>query len=148
MLSRVPQEVQRLVRFGGVGASGLVVGLTVLNLGMLISGRFMLANFAAFIVAVTWNFSLNRRFTFEPTGRWIGRQWAEFVLGSLGGAVVNWSISVSLYTSVDFFRDHYNAAALLGVAASAGGNFLWSRWVVFREEDEAGVEGGIVHEAA
>jgi putative flippase GtrA len=107
------------------------VGLGVINLVMIGSDMFALANVLAFFVAVTWNFFLNRRYTFIPTNKALWRQWFEFVVACLGGALLNWTVSMGLYYGLTFFTYHYNYAALLGVAVAAAMNFLSSKFYVF-----------------
>jgi putative flippase GtrA len=81
-----PQRLQRnakqFVKFGLVGMSGVLVNLVVFNLTMrlwaLLSGHEggdlplrveYLANGLGFLVAVLSNYALNRRWTFQSTGR-------------------------------------------------------------------------------
>lgn len=122
----------QLIRFGFVGATGLVIGLAVLNASMLVVRAFLLANMIAFVFAASWNFLLNRFVTFPPTDRPIWRQWLEYLMASLSTACLNWVVAVTLYHQLAFFHTHYNAAALVGTAVAAGANFLLARIVVFR----------------
>ena len=124
---------RQLITFGGIGLSGVAVGLGTLNLCMILWRNFPVANMIAFLVAVTWNFFLNRRFTFKPVDKPLFRQWLEFAIACLGGTVVNWIVSMSLYYNVSFFNAHYNFAALAGVAAGCLFNFTSSRLYVFKD---------------
>lgn len=121
----------QLLRFGLVGGSGTLVGLAAVNGVMLASGSFLLANGLAFFAAVTWNYMLNRRLTFERSDRPLLGQWASFAAGSAAGAMVNWMVALPLYYSHPFFEHHYNLAVLIGVAAGAACNFLWARCIAF-----------------
>jgi putative flippase GtrA len=119
------------VRFGAVGASGCAVGLAVLNVVMLTVGYFLLAKLCSFLCAVSWNFTLDRKWTFESDGDW-RRQFIGFVTASSGAAFINWIVSCSLYFGTDFFNTYYNLAALSGVAVAGGFNFLSCKTLVFR----------------
>ncbi len=127
-----PRLINQFIRFGLVGLSGMAVGLGVLNLSMVIYENFILANLVAFLAAVTWNFFLNRRFTFQSREITIFRQWCRFVLACLTGAAANWAVSMTLYYSVGYFRSHFNQAALIGVATGFIANFFLSKRFVFQ----------------
>lgn len=124
---------KQFIKFGLVGLSGIVVGLSIINLFMLLWHNFPLANIIAFFVAVTWNFILNRKFTFEKVEKPFPRQWGEFVISCLYGTIVNWMISMGLYYSLPFFYKHYNLAAIIGVSVGAFFNFMASKMYVFRK---------------
>lgn len=131
-----PRPVLRqFVMFCLVGLSGVGAGLGVLNLCMAVYPCFPAANVAAFLVAATWNFLLNRRFTFGPTDKPFLRQWFQFLIASGGGAVLNWTVSMGLYYGLTFFRRHFNYAALLGITTACAANFLLSRSYVFRNTE-------------
>ena len=129
---------RQFASFALVGLSGVLVGLGVLNLCMLVAASFPLANGVAFLVAVTWNFWLNRRFTFDPTDKPLPQQWLRFVAVCAGGAVVNWAVSLGLYYGVAFFQQHYNCAALMGVAVASLFNFIAARSCVFNPHSITG----------
>lgn len=131
MASRM-KWVRQFVIFGLVGATGMGVALGTLNLCMMMWESFLFANVIAFFVAGTWNFFLNRRWTFDATGKPIVRQWGEFLTACLSGTAVNWTASMGLYYSFPFFAAHYNAAAIIGVIVGYVANFILSRNYVFR----------------
>jgi dolichol-phosphate mannosyltransferase len=118
--------------FGAVGASGMVVDLTVLTVLMLWL-EFEWARAVAILVAMTWNFFLNRHFTFDGahTGP-ILKQYALFCLSCGLGAVVNWSVSSYLWNSWEKVVRHPAIAAVCGIAAGVTLNYLLSAAIVFR----------------
>lgn len=126
------RTVRQFALFALVGTSGMVVGLGVLNLCMAIWPCFPVANVAAFLIAVTWNFILNQRYTFPHIDKPMHRQWFEFVIACLGGTAVNWTVAMGLYYGLEWFRDHFNCAALAGVVSACAVNFFTSKFYVFR----------------
>jgi putative flippase GtrA len=80
----------QLTRFAVVGASGYAVNLAVFALAFSVAGLdHRIAATAAFLVAVTNNFTWNRIWTFRrPDGR-ISRQAARFLTVSLAGFALN-----------------------------------------------------------
>jgi len=115
-----------------VGASGMVVDLLTfaLLLPWLATG---VARGGAIWVAMTWNFVLNRNLTFSyARHRAVLRQYVSFCGSCLLGAVVNWSVSVGLCASAQYFATRQLGAALLGVLAGTAFNYLLCRYFVFR----------------
>ena len=127
------ETAARMLRFGLVGATGLAVDVGVyLALGQL-GADHRAARFIAFWPAATWNWRLNRGWTFAgrpPRPR--ARQWASFVAASLLGLAVNVGSYVALTGLVEALDRHRIVALLLGVAAGAGVNYAAATYWVYR----------------
>lgn len=123
--------LSQFIRFAAVGLSGLGVGLGAINLAMMAVHSFPAANVVAFLLAGSWNFALNRRFTFAHTNKTLWRQWAQFMASCALGSLLNWAVSMGLYYGLEVFQRHYNLAAVLGVAAGCLANFLTCKRYVF-----------------
>jgi dolichol-phosphate mannosyltransferase len=138
----------RLVQFCMVGASGMVVDLTFYALFQALFGGFAAAGSAgeakavswhlaaaralAIFIALVWNFTLNRRFTFNDSRSGsIARQFLTYALGNALGIAVSMALSLLLPMYVGFFARHKLAAAVVGIVAATGISFSMSRWVVF-----------------
>ena len=120
-------------QFALVGLSGMVIDLTVyaMLMGWL---SIETARGLAIWIAMTWNFFLNRNFTFSYARRSsLLRQYIGFCGSCLVGAVANWSTSVLLCTLNSFFAENKIWAAIAGVAAGTIFNFMLCRLVVFRD---------------
>ncbi|WP_299964565.1 glycosyltransferase family 2 protein [uncultured Roseobacter sp.] len=124
-----------LLQFLFVGASGVVVNLAVLSLLVLVGLPEWFCLAAGIGVSLCTNFLLNRRFTFSYARREpVLRQFLGFVSASLLGLVVNYAVALSLRMNV--LEDGPFAlqlAALAGIAAGMGFNFLGARYLVFRK---------------
>ena len=118
--------------FGLVGATGLVVDVACyLGLQWLGAGH-RTARFLSFWVAATWNWWLNRNFTFrERLRRPKARQWAEFSANSLLGFGLSFGCYVGLTAGFEFFDDRRLLALVCGVAVAGGTNFLIASRYVF-----------------
>ena len=146
----------RLVQFCIVGASGMAVDLTSYVLFQMIFARFWpypvtqasnqfswhlaTARALAILVALVWNFTLNRRLTFNDSRSGsIPRQFATYALGNALGIAVSMTLSLWLPMRVGFFAQHKLAAAVVGIIIATGISFSMSRWVVFirRPEERA-----------
>ena len=127
-----------LLLFLAVGLAGM--GVDLASYAVLLAWLpLAAARGAAIWTAMTFNFWLNRRFTFSAARREPAlRQYAAFCLSCLCGAGVNWGLSVGLCRLNSAFDGHRLAAAMLGAVGGAGFNFLLSRSFVFRARTRVG----------
>ena len=125
------QITWQLMRFGLVNLSGAGIALGILNIFMFLWSNFAVANIVIFVIVVTWNFILHRRFTFSTNGPFI-HQWFKYFFVSLGASALSWIISIGLYYSFSFFNKHFNYAALMGVGFTCIANFFYTRSYVFQ----------------
>lgn len=123
----------RVSSFGAVGASGFAFDL-LFYLGLQALGlEHRLARFLSFWPAVSWNWWLNRRITFDDRPRQPpGRQWVRFGIASLIGLGVNVGSYLALTRYVEFFAHRPLFAFLFGIVLGGGINFLVSTRYVYR----------------
>ncbi len=148
----------RLAQFCLVGASGMVVDLSFYALlqwllsftalatrkSALFGGTWHLAIAAAIAIAIAlvWNFTLNRRLTFnDATKGSLPRQFMTYVLSNALAIALSFSVRLYLPSRVDFFARHRLAAAVVGIVAATGISFTMARWLVFARRTDAGVAG-------
>ncbi len=138
----------RLIQFCVVGASGMVIDLSLYALFQLVFSRTWLAGVTvpvfgqslslaaagalAIALALVWNFALNRRLTFNdaPRGSLV-RQFMTYALSNTLGIALSFSMRLILPKYFEFFHHHRLAAAVVGIVAATGISFSMSRWVVF-----------------
>ncbi|MFV0359645.1 glycosyltransferase [Tropicimonas sp.] len=128
-------QIMYLLQFLVVGASGMVVNLSVLSLLKWMGLPNAVSLAGGIGVSVVTNFLLNRRFTFSyardrnPWG-----QFAGFLAASLMGIVVNYAVALYLDRNVLPETPYsLHVAALAGIACGTVFNFLGSRYMVFRK---------------
>jgi dolichol-phosphate mannosyltransferase len=142
-------NLSRLLQFCAVGGSGMVVDLSCygafqpLLAGIpalarhvvpptQVSVALALARALAIAVALVWNFSLNRRLTFNYARHGSrARQFVTYVLGNALSIALSLALSLGLPRKVPFFNEHKILAAVVGIVAATGLSFSMSRWVVF-----------------
>lgn len=146
--------MSRLVQFCVVGASGMMVDLSLYALFQWLfshlwvlpragvpSGFSMplaVAGALSIFVALVWNFTLNRRLTFNDSrGGSILRQFVTYALGNALGIAVSLFLRLYLPGHFRFFAQHRLAAAVVGIVVATGISFSMSRWVVFRRRGDA-----------
>jgi dolichol-phosphate mannosyltransferase len=120
-----------LAQFLVVGASGLVINLSVLTLLLRWGSDEKPAVAAAISMSMVWNFAWNRRFSFSyARDRSVVRQFFAFIAACAVGAIVNYLTTMQLWHGL-----HYKQlAAVIGVLAGTLFNFGASRFVVFRSK--------------
>jgi len=145
--------LSRLVQFCLVGASGMVLDLSLYALlqalfvklgfgtpaGAEHGGTWSLAVAGSLSIwaALTWNFLLNRRLTFNDSRAGsILRQYFTYALGNALGIAVSLFIRLYLPGRFVFFSQHRLAAAVVGIVAATAISFSMSRWVVFIHQPE------------
>ncbi len=126
--------LRQFLRFGLIGTAGVFVDGAALygamhGLGLdHYSGRLL-----SWLVAATFTWSMNRRFTFEDK-RPALVQWLKFLAANAVGGLVNYGV----YCLLVYFSPVVAAYPILGVGAgSLAGlafNFSASKWLVFRKE--------------
>jgi dolichol-phosphate mannosyltransferase len=119
----------QLAQFLVVGVSGLLVNLAVLTVALALNVWTEAAVVLAIFVSMVWNFLLNRRFSFSSSrGDSMFRQFLGFVSACSFGAIVNYWVTIFSMQWIPMPQ----LAAVVGVAAGTGFNFVASRYWVFR----------------
>lgn len=143
----------RLLKFAGVGMSGVVVNLVIFTvafhvlLASVLSGDllFITANAAGFVVSVFTNFLLNDWWTWGDRQKGTLRHWWHrlvkyYVTASSAGAIqilTAWLSLTVLWASLDLSISGYELAPTLGVLTGIGCgmaiNFAASHLWAFRD---------------
>lgn len=116
-----PQRAVRFAEYLAVGASGAVidVALTASTIGIT---HYVLANALGFFVANSWNFTLNRRFTFGAEGS-ISRQYPAY----LAWHVATFGVRAAVLTGlIEFAGAPVLVASIAGIGAATIANFTGS----------------------
>ena len=124
-----------LAQFLVVGASGVVVNLTVLTILQWMGLPEALCLAGGIAVSVVSNFLLNRRFTFSyARDGHMGKQFLGFLGASAVGAGVSFVVSLFLRTQLlEGVSYGLHLAALGGIASGMIFNYLGNRFLVFRK---------------
>jgi putative flippase GtrA len=124
--------LRQFLRFGTVGVGGFIVDTgTVYSLRAWVG--LYLAGAVAYVTAATFNWGVNRVWTFRGRGSGSAhRQWALFLAANALGFVLNRGTYFILITVSVFCYAHPVVAIAAGVAMGMFLNFHLSRTVVFR----------------
>jgi putative flippase GtrA len=118
-------------RFAVVGALGFVVDSGVLYAGLALGLTLYSGRIASYLAAASFNWYLNRRFTFASTDRQLLREWARYLLANAVGGGVNLATYVALVTTVPAVARMPVLAVAAGSIAGLIFNFALSWAVVF-----------------
>ena len=123
----------QLSQFLVVGALGTLVNLAALTALVDVGLAIRWAVGLAIWVAMTFNFVLNRRFSFSFArhGSW-ALQYVRFVGASSFGALINYALTLLVLRHVPAMPPQL--AALIGIAVGTAFNFVATRYLVFRAE--------------
>lgn len=147
--------LSRLIQFCVVGASGMVVDLSLYAILLWLfaslgfgsageaaegaHGAMFVAGCLSIGAAMTWNFALNRRLTFNDTRHGsIVRQYLTYAVGNALGIAVSLTLRLYLPSRFEVFARHRLAAAVVGIVVATGISFSMSRWIVFRRKPTPG----------
>lgn len=129
------EMVVSFIKFGMVGASGFIVDISIFTgLHNVLDMGASLARGIAYWIAATWNWFLNRSFTFSSADKAAhGLQWSKYLLMCLVSFVPNWGTFTVLTSSFEFFERYEQLALVAGVAAGMVFNFIGARFVIFKQ---------------
>jgi dolichol-phosphate mannosyltransferase len=115
------------VRFGIVGALGYVLAMAVYAAQIALGVSAYAAVPAAFVLNGLFNFTLNKLWTFPPSGRALGAELVRFWVVGAGSLVVNYCALYVLHDVAGIAPVPAQAAAIVA-ATPVGflGNKLWS----------------------
>ncbi|MDP2721644.1 MAG: GtrA family protein [Bacteroidales bacterium] len=124
-----PELVQKFIKFGVVGFSGLFVdfGITFLTKEKLRIPKY-LANAIGFISAATSNYFLNRVWTFESRNPEMMMEYSQFILIALIGLGVN---TLILWFLVTKFKMNFYVAKVFAIAVVTVWNFFANLFITF-----------------
>ena len=122
----------QFLRFGAVGVIGFGIDTATVYA---LRGRLGLygAGMAAYFVAASANWALNRTWTFRGRGKGPAhREWALFLAANLGGLVLNRGTYAVLIATSGLCVHYPVLAVAAGAVAGMFANFAASRQLVFR----------------
>jgi putative flippase GtrA len=136
-LAERPRELARFLKFATVGAIGMVVDLTVLNVMHKVFGLpLLVSNSISFTTAVISNFTWNRLWTFpESRQRPIVPQMGQFTLVNVVGLGLN---NLVLWAVFQFIKHliidpwNYNLAKVTAIGVVLFWNYFINRLWTYR----------------
>ena len=128
------------MKFGSVGAIGSITNLSVFTALTFLDVNYNIASILAFLVAVTQNYTLNKKWTFKDHNSKTRKKFIKYFILNFASFLVN--LLVLNIVVLNFGNDHLTKiiAQALGIGVAMGFNFLGSYLVIFAkskdDEDE------------
>ena len=132
MKRRENNITNRLLKFGSVGALGAVTNLAIYSTLIFIDVNYNLAAVAAFAVAVTQNFLLNKRWTFKDHDVTVKYRFAKYFVLNFLSFLLNLAILNLVIYLFGTEKMIQIAAQILGIMGAMLTNFAGSHIVVFK----------------
>ena len=122
--------VHKFIKFGVVGASGVIVDFSFTYLGKeIIKIQKYIANAIGFTIAASTNYLLNRIWTFHSQNPEIGIEYSKFLLISLIGLGINTFI---LWTLVSKMKWNFYVSKLFAIGVVTLWNFAFNMMFTFK----------------
>ena len=122
--------VRQFVKFSLVGLSNTIIDFgTYLLFTRIVGWHFVFANVMAFLLAASWSFVWNRRWTFRSSDPRVQHQYVKFLVVSAVGLVLTTAI---LYVLVEYAGMADILAKVIAVSAVLIWNFFINRFWTFR----------------
>ncbi len=122
--------VHRFIKFGVVGASGVIVDFGFTYLGKeIFKIQKYIANAIGFTIAASTNYILNRIWTFHSQNPEIGIEYSKFLLISLIGLGINTFI---LWTLVSKMKWNFYVSKLFAIGVVTLWNFFFNMMFTFK----------------
>ena len=129
MRSRLSPTLQRFARYAIVGVSTLCLDLGMLYAAVSIIGiPYYLATPCSFLIAVSCNYLLSRRFVFKGTERTLHAGYAYFAAVAILGALLTTGLVAAL---VSLFGMYYLLARVIVAGVIGMGNYLFNLHINF-----------------
>lgn len=145
LLSPAPAAlIGEMLRFGTVGAVGVLVDTAVLYAALGLGAGLYGGRVLSYLVAASANWALNRAWTFRSAARsGLRQQWALFLAVNLVGFVLNYGTYTLLVSQWPLAAAHPALGVAAGALVGMAGNFLLSRRFVFRPTATDGNKPGL-----
>jgi len=132
--------VKKIVKFGSVGALGSVTNIAIFSSLTFLNIHYNIAAVVAFLVAVTQNYSLNKKWTFKEHNTKTKKKFIKYFILNFISFLIN--LAVLNIIVLNFGDDKFTTimAQIIGIGVGMGLNFVGSYVVIFAqskdEEDE------------
>jgi putative flippase GtrA len=125
-----PPALQRFLRYAIIGVSTLLLDLVMLYIAVSVFGiAYYFATPCSFLIAITCNYMLSRRYVFTGTERSWRLGYAYFALVALLGAGITTGLVAGL---VSLYGVFYLFARVLVAGVIGIGNYLFNLFINFR----------------
>jgi putative flippase GtrA len=135
----------QFLHFALIGALGFLVDAASLQAFLNIAGLDLYwARGGSFLIAVTFTWWMNRRFTFQSSDNRLLLEWGRFLAANSLGGAVNLGTYAALVATLDLVASFPVLGVAVGSIAGLAVNFVGSRFFVFHRSGDTVTGGGLV----
>jgi len=131
--------IKKITKFASVGALGSVTNIAIFSTLTFFSINYNIASFVAFLVAVTQNYTLNKKWTFKEHNIKTKQKFIKYFVLNFSSFLVNLLVLNLIVYNFGEQTSTKIIAQILGIGVAMGINFLGSYLVIFahtKEENE------------
>jgi putative flippase GtrA len=125
--------LRQFLTFGLIGTGGFVVDSVMLYVCLAAGLGLYSGRIASYLVAATFTWWMNRRFTFrEHADPRVAHEWLRFLAANSLGGLLNYATYALLVSTYRSVAEMPVLAVAAGSIAGLSANFVMSRYLVFR----------------
>ncbi len=129
---------KKITQYGSVGALGTVTNMTIFSILTFLNAGHNFSSTLAFLVSVTQNYQLNKRWTFKDHNTKVRKKFIKYIILNLFSFLINLLVLNIVVETFGTERSTQILGQLLGIALAMSFNFIGSYLIVFAKykEDE------------
>ena len=131
--------INKILKFSSVGALGSITNISIYSLLVFLNINYNIASILAFIVAVTQNYTLNKRWTFKDHNTKTKKKFIKYFILNLSSFMINLGVLNLVVLNFDESNLTKIIGQILGIGVAMGFNFLGSYLVIFAKNSEEDV---------
>lgn len=128
--------VSKIVKFGSVGALGSVTNITIFSALTFLNINYNIVSVAAFLVALTQNYLLNKKWTFKEHNTRIKKKFIKYFILNFMSFLINLAVLNIIVLSFGDDKLTTILAQIIGIGVGMGLNFIGSYLVIFAKSKE------------
>ncbi len=131
--------INKILKFSSVGALGSITNISIYSMLVFVNINYNIASILAFIVAVTQNYTLNKRWTFKDHNTKTKKKFIKYFILNLSSFMINLGVLNLVVLNFDESNLTKIIGQILGIGVAMGFNFLGSYLVIFAKNSEEDV---------
>lgn len=129
--------VKKIVKFSSVGALGSVTNITIFSALTFMNVNYNISAVIAFLVAVTQNYQLNKKWTFRDHKTKTRKKFPKYLALNFTSFLVNLAVLNLVVLNFGDEKLIQIMGQIAGIAAAMGFNFLGSYLIIFAKHEES-----------
>lgn len=131
--------INKILKFSSVGALGSITNISIYSMLVFVNINYNIASILAFIVAVTQNYTLNKRWTFKDHNTKTKKKFIKYFILNLSSFMINLGVLNLVVLNFDESNLTKIIGQILGIGVAMGFNFLGSYLIIFAKNSEEDV---------